>query len=138
LIYQFDSTDCYNYNSLTFTDIGNSQLQIAAVITSTYSFSSNGDTMSIAITGLGDLQMVRDSFNVSSWIECTYNWKCNSTDVLDVLEGGKVNFELSDKNAKPCKLYLVEKDNLEVSFELCEDKVKLKNFSFGQDTCSCN
>ncbi|MDB0006791.1 T9SS type A sorting domain-containing protein [Flavobacteriales bacterium] len=94
LIYQFDSTDCYNYNSLTCTDIGNSQLQIAAVITSTYSFSSNGDTMSIAITGLGDLQMVRDSFNVSSWIECTYNWKCNSTVCEDVgLNNGTFNSE---------------------------------------------
>ena len=59
-------------------------------------------------------------------------------DVLDVFEGGEVNFDLSDKNATPCKLYLVEKDELEVSFELCEDKVKLKSFSFGEDTCSCN
>ncbi|MBL6657532.1 MAG: DUF4258 domain-containing protein [Flavobacteriales bacterium] len=59
-------------------------------------------------------------------------------DVLDVFEGGEVNFDLSDKNTTPCKLYLVEKDELEVSFELCEDKVKLKSFSLGEDTCSCN
>ena len=81
----------------------------------------------------------QDTIYISNEAQCLMQClDVEQADVLDVLEGGKVNFELSDKNAKPCKLYLVEKDNLEVSFELCEDKVKLKNFSFGQDTCSCN
>lgn len=77
LIYQFDSTDCYTYSSLIYTDIGNNQLQIATLIFSTYLFSANGDSMSMSITGLGDLEMVRDSFDVSSWVVCTYNWTCN-------------------------------------------------------------
>ncbi len=62
----------------------------------------------------------------------------NQDEVLDVLEGGEVNFELSEKDAKPCKLYLVEKEEIKAFFELCEDKVKLKNFSLGEDTCNCD
>ncbi len=84
LIYQFDSADCYTYNSLIYTDIGNNQLQVATVFNSTYSFGGNGDTLSIGITGLGDLVLVRDSFNVNSWVKCTYNWKCNPTGCADV------------------------------------------------------
>lgn len=84
LIYQFDSVICYTYNSLIYTDIGNNQLQVATVFNSTYSFGGNGDTMSIGITGLGDLVLVRDSFNVNSWVKCTYNWKCNPTGCADV------------------------------------------------------
>lgn len=83
-IYQFDSTDCYRYNSLVYSDIGNNQLQVALVITASYGFSLDGDTMSLSITGLGSFQMLRDSFDVSSWNKCTYNWKCNPSGCEDV------------------------------------------------------
>lgn len=83
-IYQFDSTDCYTYSSLIYTDIGNNELQVATVITSTYTFNSNGDSMNLIITGVGNYEMVRDSFDVNSWVKCTYNWKCNPTGCEDV------------------------------------------------------
>ena len=59
------------------------------------------------------------------------------SEVLAVLDGGEVNFDKSDKSALPCKLYTVEKEELSVLFELCEEKVKVRNFSLGADTCSC-
>ena len=45
-----------------------------------------------------------------------------SLKVLSVLDGGEVNFEKSEKNVVPCKLYTVEKEELSVLFELCEEK----------------
>lgn len=58
-------------------------------------------------------------------------------EVLAVLDGGEVNFDKSQKNAVPCKLYTVEKEELSVLFELCEEKVKVRDFSLGADTCNC-
>ena len=81
---EFDSTNCYNYNSLVYNDIGSSQLQISGIITANYSFSSDGDTMSIAIASLGSFDMVRDSFNASAWAACSYNWKCNPSGCEEV------------------------------------------------------
>jgi hypothetical protein len=78
-IYQFDSTNCYSKNSLTCVDAGNNQLTIATVINVPYQFSANGDTLSLSITGLGDFDLISNSFDVSSWVECTYNWKCDNT-----------------------------------------------------------
>jgi len=81
----------------------------------------------------------QDTIYVSNEAQCLMTClNVEQDEVLDVLEGGEVNFDLSDKDAKPCKLYLVEKENLKVSFELCEDKVKLKTFSLGEDTCACD
>tara|TARA_B100001115_G_scaffold148723_1_gene117534 strand:- start:1776 stop:2156 length:381 start_codon:yes stop_codon:yes gene_type:complete len=61
----------------------------------------------------------------------------NQSEVLAVLDGGEVNFDKSEKNAIPCKLYTVEKEELSVLFELCESKVKVRDFSLGADTCNC-
>ena len=58
-------------------------------------------------------------------------------DVLNVLEGGSINFEKSDQRAEACKYYVVEKESLSVGFDLCDEKVILKNFSIEQDSCSC-
>lgn len=87
LIYRFDSTQCYTYNSLVYTDIGNNQLEIALFITSTYSFSNNGNTMSINITGLGDLELHKDTFDASAWTECTWEWQCTQTSCENVGNG---------------------------------------------------
>ena len=57
-------------------------------------------------------------------------------EVLSVLEG-EVNFQKSNKNADPCKLYTVEKDNLSVLFELCDEKVKVRDFQGINDSCNC-
>lgn len=82
----------------------------------------------------------QDTIYISNEAQCLMEcYDIDQKEVLGVLDGGEVNFELSDKDAKPCKLYLVEKDELSASFELCEDKVKLTNFSLAvEDTCSCN
>lgn len=66
-LYKFDSTDCYTYNSLIYSDVGNNQLQVATIITSTYAFNSSGDSMNLSI-GLSNYQMVRDSFDISTWV----------------------------------------------------------------------
>jgi len=31
------------------------------------------------ISGLGNFVLISNSFDVSSWVECTYNWKCDNT-----------------------------------------------------------
>ena len=49
--------------------------------------------------------------------------------MLDVLDGGKINFEKSDQRSEPCKFYIVEKESLNVGFDLCHEKVTLRNFS---------
>ena len=75
---------------------------------------------------------------MSPQAQCLLNcFNVNQSKVLSVLDGGEVNFDKSKKNAVPCKLYTVEKEELSVLFELCEEKVKVRNFSLGVDTCYC-
>ena len=78
-IYRFDSVDCYTINNLTCMDVGSNQLLISGLLTTTYSISEDGNVMLVNIVGFGDLQLDRTPFNVSSWVECTYNWNCNVT-----------------------------------------------------------
>ncbi len=81
----------------------------------------------------------QDTIHISPQAQCLIDCLSVSQDeVLDVLEGGNVNFEKSDKNALPCKLYTVEKDSLSVVFELCEDKVIVRKFTLNNQFCSCN
>ena len=80
-----------------------------------------------------------DTIYISPQAQC--HLEClnlEQTYVLNVLNGGKVNFEKSDKNAIPCKYYVVEKDHISAGFELCNDKVKLKDFNLESDSCLCN
>lgn len=59
-------------------------------------------------------------------------------EVLDILNDGSVNFSKSQTKTEPCKSYTIEKDNLNVIFELCEEKVTLKDFEFNnQKKCDC-
>lgn len=81
----------------------------------------------------------QDTIHISPQAQCLIDCLSVSQDeVLDVLEGGNINFEKSDKNALPCKLYTVEKDSLSVVFELCEDKVIVRKFTLNNQFCSCN
>ena len=81
----------------------------------------------------------QDTIHISPQAQCLIDClSVSQDDVLDVLEGGSVNFDKSDKNALPCKFYTVEKDSLSVVFELCEDKVMVKKFTLNNQTCSCN
>ena len=79
-----------------------------------------------------------DTIYISPKAQCNLDClRLDQKDVLNVLEGGSINFEKSDQRAKPCKHYVVEKENLSVGFELCDEKVTLKTFSLVQDSCSC-
>lgn len=68
-------------------------------------------------------------------LECL---RLEQAEILQVLKGGEVNFEKSQKNARPCKIYTLEKADLSVAFELCDEKVKVQDFTLGADTCSCH
>ena len=79
-----------------------------------------------------------DTINISPNAQCHLD--CLNLEqkyVLNVFEGGSINFEKSDQRAEPCKYYVVENESLSVGFELCDKKVTLKNFSIEQDSCSC-
>mgnify|MGYP001187762886 FL=1 len=104
-IYQFDSVDCYIQSSFQYSDIGNNQLLVSALFTSNYSFSIGGDTLLLSIPGVGDLEMVSDSFDVDSWVECTYDWNCSSTGCVDVGEGnGMYNSEIECQLSCPVSI----------------------------------
>ena len=65
----------------------------------------------------------QDTIYMSPQAQCLLNcFNVNQSKVLSVLDGGEVNFDKSKKNAVPCKLYTVEKEELSVLFELCEEK----------------
>ena len=83
--------------------------------------------------------MNNDTIYISPQAQCHLDClNLEQSYVLDVLDGGNVNFDKSDKKALPCKYYVVEKKRIVAGFELCEDKVKLKDFTLELDTCSCD
>lgn len=80
--------------------------------------------------------LINDSTFFSSKAECQLvHYNITKSDLLSVLDGGKVNFNLSDQKAKPCQLFVIEKTvnghQLLVEFELCYYKNKrVKVLSF--------
>jgi len=81
----------------------------------------------------------KNTLYISSQAQCKLECLSVSQEqILKVLEDGEVNFAESKTKTKPCKTYTIEKDNLSAIFELCEEKVKLLDFSLGQDSCFCN
>ena len=80
-----------------------------------------------------------DTIYISSQAQCHLDClSIDQKDVLDVLNDGSINFEKSDKDAAPCKYYIVEKESLSVGFNLCDEKVTLMNFTIDEDSCTCN
>ena len=80
----------------------------------------------------------RDTIYISPKAQCHLDClSLDQKDVLNVLDGGSINFEKSDQRAEECQYCVVEKESLSVGFDLCDEKVILKNFSFDQDSCSC-
>jgi len=80
-----------------------------------------------------------DTIYISSQAQCHLDClSLDQKDVLEVLNDGSINFEKSDKQAEPCKFYVVEKESLSVGFNLCDEKVTLMDFSFGNDSCFCD
>ncbi|MEC8611197.1 MAG: hypothetical protein VXY06_05550, partial [Bacteroidota bacterium] len=81
----------------------------------------------------------KDTVHISPRAQCLLDcFSINQHNILDVLDGGVVNFGKSDKNATLCKRYVVEKDSLSVDFELCEQKVVIRDFTINNKSCDCN
>ena len=80
--------------------------------------------------------LINDSTFFSSKAECQLvHYNITKSDLLSVLDGGKVNFNLSDQKAKPCQFFVIENTvnghQLLVKFELCYYKNKrVKVLSF--------
>ena len=88
-VYRFDSVGCYALIYFTCS-AHNGQLLISGAIPTTYTLSDNREEMVINIVGLGDLELERYDFNPDQWVECIYNWKCNTTtgcEEVGLLEG---------------------------------------------------
>lgn len=84
----------------------------------------------------------QDTIYVNSNTQCLLEcFEMQQSEIVDVLNGGEVNFDKSKVNEEPCKFYFVEKDALSVQFELCtENVVKIIDFNLagGKDSCSCD
>ena len=90
--------------------------------------------------------LVNDSTSFTTIAECQLvYYNLTKDDLLAVLDQGKVNFDLSDKDGDPCQYYVVEntinKHNLAVKFELCyynNKSVRVMTFTANDDDEVCN
>lgn len=90
--------------------------------------------------------LVNDSTFFTTIAECQLvYYNLTKDDLLAVLNQGKVNFDLSDKDGDPCQYYVVEntinKNNLAVKFELCyynNKSVRVMTFTANDDDEVCN
>ena len=87
----------------------------------------------------------KDGVLFSDRAECQIlYYNIDKLNTLKVLDGGEVNFSKSDKNKKPCQLYLIENkmnDNFyEVLFEFCPEskKVSVLNVMLNSEEYNCN
>ncbi len=86
-----------------------------------------------------------DSTTFSTKAECQLvYYSLSKEDLLEVLEGGEVNFEKSQTEKKPCQYYVVENTinemELSVTFEFCDkaNTVKLMSFTANTEEEVCN
>ena len=87
-----------------------------------------------------------DSTSFTPIAECQLvYYNLSKDDLLAVLDKGKVNFDLSDKDGDPCQYYVVEntinKYDLAVKFELCYYKkksVKVMSFKVNNEQEVCD
>ena len=86
-----------------------------------------------------------DSTTFSTKAECQLvYYSLSKEDLLEVLEGGKVNFEKSQTEKKPCQYYVVENTinemELSVTFEFCDkgNTVKVMSFTAKTEEEVCN
>ena len=90
--------------------------------------------------------LVNDSTSFTTIAECQLvYYNLTKDDLLTVLNQGKVNFDLSDKDWDQCQYYVVEntinKNNLAVKFELCyynNKSVRVMTFTANDDDEVCN
>ena len=86
-----------------------------------------------------------DSTTFSTKAECQLvYYSLSKEDLLEVLEGGEVNFEKSQTEKKPCQYYVVENTinemELSVTFEFCDkaNTVKVMSFTAKTEEEVCN
>jgi len=83
------------------------------------------------------------SFSLKSECQLVY-FDITKPKLLTVLDGGEVNFSKSEKNKKPCQLYLIENkiDNkdFEVLFEYCyvNQSVNVVNINILDEVSVCS
>ena len=90
--------------------------------------------------------LVNDSTSLTIMAECQLvYYNLTKGDLLTVLNKGKVNFELSDKNGEPCQYYVVENivngNDLSVRFELCyynNKSVRVISFTSNGEKEACS
>ena len=56
-------------------------------------------------------------------------------ELLNVLEVGEVDFNRSQTNLNPCKIYCLEEGVLSVFFELCNERVEIIDFQLELEPC---
>ena len=90
--------------------------------------------------------LVNDSTSFTTMAECQLvYYNLTKDDLLTVLNKGKVNLALSDKDGDPCQYYVVEntinENNLSVKFELCyynNKSVRVMTFTANKEEEVCN
>ena len=78
-----------------------------------------------------------DSTNFTSKSECQLvYYGLDKSTLLNVLDGGKVNFSKSEKDKEPCQIYMIENiinsKNFEVLFEYCYSEEKVTVLSINE------
>ena len=78
-----------------------------------------------------------DSTNFTSKSECQLvYYSLDKSTLLNVLDGGKVNFSKSEKDKEPCQIYMVENSiknkNFEVLFEYCYSEERVTVLSINE------
>ena len=90
--------------------------------------------------------LVNDSTSFTTMAECQLvYYNLTKDDLLTVLNKGKVNFDLSDKDGDSCQYYVVENtingNDLSVKFELCyynNKSVRVMTFTANKEVEVCN
>ena len=78
-----------------------------------------------------------DSTHFTAKSECQLvYYSLDKSTLLNVLDGGKVNFSKSEKDKEPCQIYMIENiinaKNFEVLFEYCYSKEKVTVLSVNE------
>jgi len=90
--------------------------------------------------------LINDSTTFTSQAECQLvYYNIEKEELLEVLKGGEVNFDLSDEDGDPCQYFVVENvvqgNDFLVKFELCYNKnksVKVMSFKVNNEQEVCN
>ena len=89
--------------------------------------------------------LINDSTTFTAKSECQLvYYNITKDDLLSVLDGGEVNFDLSDEDGEPCQYFVIENivngNKLLVEFELCyynNKSVKVLSFTNNNEEEVC-